>query len=558
MIKAIFSSKRNIVLLVVLLFSCIYAGVHASYLVSNNSDVYSSTYLVADSKHLDDLHFQQQHPNFLKLPFLWLQAQIGSYGYTNYMVLNVIILTVTVVGWLYLLLVLTKGKYFAAYALGLIFILLTSSQFAPLVAYTTTRNIEWPLGLLMIVLLARSVAVARWRAASAWAVVFGLLLASDALLVFTLLPALLIAFTLYYLRTTKKDVALRKQLLMAAGYTIGTLVVAKIIVKLLIVTKVVHLTAIGQAPRAFINLSELPDAILTTFQHVLQMLSANIFGIELHGMQALFGGAVLLLLLAALIAYGRTFATWHKTIDDPMSLAAMTLTVWTIFIVGFYMISGQWKLYDNVRYITLLPLTLLLALPAIPATIQKILHAGTFLSSDFKKVTTTSFISRVLVVLVIPVLLAGLYMNQKAYANERVAIQKSHVYYQTIKDIADQNNVHVGVAGYWDAIRVRFWTDNQVFLAPIADCSQALPYLTNGAWYDTDNKRQRSMLIVDYDGADKGAWASCVNKPGASIEALYGMPSQKIPIKGLTGNTVEVWLYDYDVRAVVDQGQYYK
>lgn len=552
MIKAIFSSKSNILLTLLLLVSCAYATIQASYIISNNSDVFASTFMLVDAPVNDALHYQYQHTNLFKIPMLWLQAQF-DYTYKSFVLLNGFVLAATVFGWLWMMITVTKAAYFKSYALGLSFLFLASPYFAPQLAFSTIRNIEFPLSFLMVFIIGQLIFRSRLWLAGAASVVFAFLLASDNLVFYTLLPTIAITLAIMFLRTTKNQRAERLKIYQAFGCLALMAIATKLIIAIVVKFNILHLTSAGETPKIIVALSDLPVALLTTLQHMFTAFGAHIFGNEVDSYAILGLGLVVSVLVCVLLVLtAKLFKGWFNQLDSVQTFTAFTMLLWGLVLVVFYILLDLWKDFNNVRYVSIVPLLALFAAPYLSGSLSRSVQKLTFIAKEHRQLLLRNW-AKLTVAAFILISVGGMTVTHRTYAQQKRDVAATHGYYDRINELANRYDAHVGVAGYWDSIRTRFWTHNNVLLAPIGSCNQALPYLTNDAWYEAKGNAH-SMLVMDFTGDDAPNWKCSEDE----LTSMYGDPQEKISVTGLRGTNAEVWIYNYDIRSRVDLSKYHQ
>lgn len=535
--------------LAILTVAVLYSGIKASVLASNNADAIVSSYISAEPYSKGALHLGSAHSNIFKFPLLAVQGG-GDYDYNSFMAVNVGLLAITIFGWIALLAVISGRRYVPAYALGATFLLMGSTAYAPELIYTTIRNVDFPLLLLFVVLVNRFITKGRWLWLALYTPVFVAVVASDLFNMFVAVPAMMIAGALAWLQTKKTQTAERKRMLIALALTAATALAAKALLALLVKFEI--LTLVEDGGTALAGLQSLTQGTLTTFQALLQLMGVDIFSQALSA-EVIARALFMVLALVVLTIYVRRMPVWFKNINEsPYRFTFASLALMVIITIALYIFSGRWDIPNTKRYMALLPLIFLVVLPLVPEYIKAWVQKASFISADQKKWLLST---RVLICAVLIVVAAFGYLantTRKHYAASIANIQGQRQFFEDLQAVADREDAHQVLAGFWQGSPIQFWTQDKLTVATIAKCNQPMPYLSHAADYKPTG--ERSLLVIDRKGSDGAVWEDC--KSDKAIMAYYGTPESTHRIEGMYGEQVDVWVYGTDLLPKLNMRSY--
>lgn len=539
---------QTVVVLVILLGATAYAGVKASATVAYNSDALVSTYLAAEPYQKDGVYLGTAHSNLFKIPILALQGQ--HFTYHSFVILNLILLGLTIFGWIILLAAATSWRNLRWYGLGALFLVAGTSAFVPQVIYPTIRNIDYPLMLLFVLAVARFIVQRKWLGLLLYAPIYTVVAASDQFMIYVLMLVMVVVTALAWLQTDKKDQALRKRILIALAVLVISTAVARFLPALLAKLHVIKLfdeggTAISSIPSAW-------QGVLEATQRLLALLGVDTFN-------QIFGGRTvihLLFLLVAMLAvalFVRRMPRWIResaTSQQSYMLAVLGLSAAATFVL--YVLSGKWSLANTQRYMTLIPLCLIAALPLIASEFRTWLDQAKLVSAYQKKALLQS---RGLAVVLVLVYVAGFGIlargAQHDYAAQAAAAGRQRAYYNSVISVAQKEHVQVALTGFWQASPLEFWSDNKIKAVPVLHCNWPMPVLAYAGDYKPDSSKP-TMLVVDWYGTGRDGWDICLESK--KVDALYGDPAKTYTIQGPAG-PVQLWIYNSDVRQHVDESR---
>jgi hypothetical protein len=111
-----------------------------------------------------------------------------------------------------------------------------------------------------------------------------------------------------------------------------------------------------------------------------------------------------------------------------------------------------------------------------------------------------------------------------------------------------ENKVNTIVTDFWYGPPIRFWSSDRITYAPQINCNKPLSFDSREDWY-VPQKGIRSALVIDRGGLNYGYW-SCTDE---QLVTIYDEPVKRATTPGINpGETVHVWIYDYDVRERIE------
>lgn len=531
-------NRSKLALLAVILSSLlllavsIYAGIQGARVLSSTSDSFVSTYMASDWQPGGTVNLVTQHTALLKFPLLWLQGKI-DYNFVNYVFVDVLLVAVTVFAWSYLIYrVFGKSKRgFVMSNLMLSGILLSSTATVTSLASTTNRNIEYPIALIYLILLMgliKSWSKLRWIIA---AIILALLVASDFLFLYSLVPALLLV-ALWLWWANKIDP--RKAFYLLSNIIIGT-VTGYGCLKVLGALNVLNLT--GRHGGSFLLFKNLPTDIYNAFGDTLRLFGGFFLGSPIkvsYGGEILSFIFVIVCFIAAYQIIRHHNRSREKTKTPPKDFIPIAMIIWALALYAFYILLGQaTNDHDaNSRYLSVLPFLAVF-----------ILIARSRYWRNSSKVILVAFI-----------LVGGLmnsfhgwfsYKDAAYTANQQINLDKE------ITNYARRNNIQLVLGSYSYGPALRFYSHNHPEAHPIIKCNDTFYYFSYNNWYKPQKNVKRSAIVIDdYLLQTSQQTADSSNTcPQNLLEKDYGKSAQKSLVGQDHGKPVYMFTFNYDVRS---------
>jgi len=541
----------GIVPFLVLCVAVAYSGFMASVWMSNNADAIVSSQISAEPLKRGALHLGNIHSNLFKFPLFAAQGHF-HYGYASFVLVNIALLAATVFGWLALLCAMSSWRYFATYAIAWIFLLLGTANFSPELIYTTVRNIEFPLMFLFVYLLYRYIVDGNWKWLAAYTPFFVVLAAGDLYILYVTVPAVLITVGIAWLQTKNSEILQRKRLQTAALWMVGAAVAAKLLLVTLEALEFFKFVPPGEEDTLLLPLRDVLTGSLTSLQTLFNQVGVNIFGQAVKGDS--YARAVFLVVTVVLIGiFLRRIPTWFRQVlRVPYRFMYANLAIIVLMTFFLYVISGRWGIPGTGRYLIVIPLALMVVVPLLQESYVRFIGRQKWITAVHRK----ALVSRraLLVLLCVLGVAFGFLVNdtQQQFGMRQESVIKQREFYSEVHQLADANDAHVAVMGFWQASPVEFWTNNKVKTAAIAHCNKPMPYLSHR--YDYKAGNTKTLLVIDRKGMDSGVWQNCPND--VDVEAMYGKPLAQYDRKNQYGEPIEIWVYGFDIRAKLDMRKY--
>lgn len=520
-----------------------YGAYKASFVLAFNADAVGNVYLVSEGIQQNQIHLLAQHSNLLKFPLFLLQSKF-DYNYHSFVAVNIATYILSIGLWVYLLTKIVGKRYLSIISATLSLSLLLSVLFNLNFAYTTVRNIEYPLCLLFLYFLIKFIYKPPARLKNLWplllsSILLTLVLASDKYFqyIFVLpLGVMLVVLALAYKNLRKRSI----YGLLLLG---GSQLIALSIVAAMGASKYFIYDTASELKVMTVAIEDFLPSVGVAIQQVLGLTGSNIFDKPLD--QYLIGAAIsLLLILVALIGYTQVAKNGlHKIRQakqlDTQQVYGLVLGLILITSFAIYVMSGQVILRDETtgevinrgqeRYLTIIPLLIPLG---VVFAIQKL-----------KLTVRTIQLVTISLIAVTGICILGIGPKYgSAFAQTNNVKHSVDSINQTLKE----ENTDVVLTGYWYGPLLRFWSDDRVEPAHIRACNITAPFLKRNDWYAANPNIRSSAIIIDTTGIDK-EYLGC-NKQ--ALLNIYGVPQKTREATGTSGN-VQIWFYDYDVRTKV-------
>jgi hypothetical protein len=522
---------------ILLLLTSIYGGWHASNDYSTNSNAVILTQLF--SGHISyPVILPGPHATLLIIPLVFLQGHL-PYHYTSFTLVNIGLVVLTMFAWAYLLIKLFGRKYEVPILVLLSSLIFTAVAFSLSLAYTTIRNIEYPIVLWFVMIIAgllQGTKYTRKQLAGAivGTVLFIITLAGDSFFTYAILLPLGVVIVWYWIQSQKFTTHMMK----ALALMVGTYICAAVLKLILGAAGIIFFDYGFWHQNIILPTSRLWQSLGIALTQTIELHGANIFGqvIELRnaGLFINFG-----LMLAGIISLVLILSRANKNYrakkgladNNDFVLVVMAISfivVFLIYVVSGYAIAtlpnGQVVDAKNARYISLLPLITVIGLIWMLKT----------------------YYNKRAIFLCLCVVLVGSIVtsyprvhNDYATSAKQLELAPPRASIDQIVDTLKQNHVTAIVSDYWYGPVMRFWTNNGVDLAPQVGCNASILANPESGNFTKDPGRN-SALIVDRGNLNYGFW-QCTDE---QLLGLYGTPSKVLKVQGAGANPpVQVWIY---------------
>jgi len=527
----------------ILLVTTVYSGWFSSLPNTVNSDHVIYPLLFKGIERFD-LVALTDHANFLKFPIYYLQS-VFPYNLYTATIMNIGLFVVTIGSWALLLVYIFGKRYLPLIFLSTSAVILSAILLDYELVGPAIRNLEYPVALAFIVAVARF--TSKKKLTKSWfgivistAILYAISVAGDSLLLYALTAPLLIALVLFSYRT--KDAQSKKRLNIAVLITLGSTLLAFIIRWFVQITGITLLYENADEKLYTIPFEHLIPSISLSINQLLSLFGANIFG-QPVGINLALPMVNFLLIILAVIGL---IITCRNSYKDPQSkkyfkssqqaliLVTLALAFCTTLIAYIFLDlvvvvdpTGKFVTSGQDRYLTLLPFIALAGLAYFFTQYQK---------------NTYRFIVYGVIILGILLSFTSLHHQRKsAYDNYGANLR------WTLKEVSttlESRNVDLLVAGYWYAAPASFYANGTNFIS-ITNCNQPSPdFNIRKSFYEPSDRVQKSALIIDKQGPDARFW-DCTDE---QLTNIYGSPIEKIAVGAPQGTTLDIYIYDYDVR----------
>lgn len=524
--------------------SLAWSGWQATRSMDTFADALIEPYLFEDFA-VKDAGLPGSHTEVIKWPLFWIQG-ILPYTYENYALGQLALYALSMGLMLALFTVILGRKYYAALAISL-GLLLFNDTLAYWIVQAVSRNIEFPIGIAFalslkpIIYNGLRLSKPQLIFAIAMALIFSLTVAGDSIVIFSFAAPLVVLPMLLWLFTGK----INKGYLYVALVTLAT-VAAGLALKKLIVSHLFHIYMPSNFETSLVSTNQLLPSLQHAAAQYFELAGAHkAFGSEIRVSNAYHYLMVILSIvgLYGLVIYGKRHlgrpGSKFSPAQNYMPIFLLLTFVFTFFSYALSQLvltkaaDGNFIDAGGIRYLELLPLIAACGI-AIVITENKIHHAYSRPAFVIIAIVCTIFSA--------PSFLEK-YSNTVAESN-----YKKHIFNSAI-EVAQKENITVIGTGYWTAIPLRFYSNNQIQAFPVVGCNIPLPaYNVRASWHKVDNKTQKSALFVLRNVDFDWWWESC---PDDKIRETYGSPEKIIPVQG--DDNLQLWTYNYDVRSKVDQ-----
>lgn len=521
--------------LALLLLTTTYAGLHASDTYSTDSNAVILTQQFGKTLQLP-VRLPGPHATLIIIPLIYLQGHL-PYHYTSFTLVNVALVLVTIIAWALLLIKLFGRKYEIPILVLLSSLVFTSVAFSLSIGYTTIRNIEYPIALWFVMIIAYLLSKHKYSRkqlilAAIGSVLFSITLAGDSFFDYGLLLPLVLVIGFYWIQSKEFTLNMVKALGLLAAVFVGAALLKLILTK----AGIIIFDYSYWGPNTIIPVSSLLPSLGVALQQLLQLHGAFIFSqiVDYHNLATFVNFGLLMAglvsIITVLVNAARDFRA-KKGFSDNFVFVCMAVSFFVVFFVyalSGYAIAkqpnGQIISDGNARYLSLMPFISVIAIVWL-------------LKKYYAK--HTALMSILCIVLVAGIVTS--YPSVSSAYNSRadqleLAPARNNV--NTIVSTLEANNIKQVSADYWYGPIIGFWSDGAIYPAEQIGCIQSSLSSYNGSF--THQKDINAALIIDRGGLNYDFW-TCTDP---ELLQLYGTPNKVVDVPGAAPNTtVEIWMY---------------
>lgn len=524
----------------------VYGAIQSGPASATNSDAIINTYLAQDGiLEPHQIRLLPNHTNALKVPALWLQAQL-PYNYATFIVGNAVLIISTCLLWCIVLARIFGKRSLGISALGITFFLFLSPLLQFNLAYTTVRNIEFPLTLYFIAvffefLVAQSTSRRLLLETGLSAILFSLVVASDKYFLYVIAPILFIVALIYVAIHSWHQSKLQYQMAIKVALVPATALAALSLIKIFEILGLFVYDTLSGAKIAIVQKDMLYPSIRIATEQLLNMTGADIFG---QRISLSFIGALGSLLVVMTSTLGLLLSLWHhacatlrstrETNAQDLFMIGISIISCSVFIV--YIISGQVVVTlpdgsisnaGQERYLAMLPFLMVIGLVWMYQNILKTANSK--------------------IILIIIMIFSMIFGSQYAYTQYRSRNTISEAWKTSFNSVIqklDEEQVTVVATGHWYGATLRFWSGGNISPVVIQNCNQQVSFLVRDEWY-VPEPYGKSAILVDKTGIDS-QYLSC---PNHRLESIFGAPYKRALAIGTDGKSnVELLFFNYDIR----------
>jgi hypothetical protein len=528
----------------VLFVTTLYASLKASAYYQTNSDALIYRYIYGSSRGLHNIVLPNQHPNLLKAGLFELQSLL-PFDHFTFTAATLGLVFITLFGWLFLTTYLVGRRYFILLCGLLSVVVVSAPLFVVDLAETTIRNVEFPIALCFIILCSKLLSAPRdYKFSKSFkllavivSIFYCLTLSGDNYFEFTVTIPILISLLVYWLRLH----VVNKRLLQTAGLVIGLSAVA-VLFKALVnkIGLIVLNNTVSNPHTTIVSPHELSPSITLALQQLLNLEGANIFGIDLRLRQALTFVNLLLLVigtygLVKLLGYnqkrsGKAIAPTEKSFAS-FILAICFFMTFIVYILADQVVqvgsNGTITSLLQDRYLTFMPLILIIGVCWVAKN-------GLFW------VPRLRVLSYVILLLCMILFIPNM---RSAYNSEVASSRPDESELITLSSYLKSQNVHQILSNYWYGPPIDYFSGNKITFSPVFACNVAYYFNVQKDWYKPSPNITKSALVIDRP--DQTFWPCS----SSTLTGIYGKPASEKTFKDLiSGQNIEVWIYNYDTR----------
>lgn len=512
---------------IVLLSVSIYIGTEASLFQRTTSDQFLSTFIFGDILNGAPM-ISSDHTNIIKLPLLWLQDNL-SYSLPSYIALNVFFIFSSIALWVYL-----TGRAFGKDVRTLstfVFaaVLFGSTIFAINITMTTLRHIEYPLGLIFVLMISNLLISKRkyvlYKTIGA-AILLALLILNDKYFLYTLAPATLFGVLIFAI---KARVSHRK-----IAYSLAA-ILAGIILGILL-PRIINATGIISIIPGYVQLShivgfeQLSNLLWLCINQTIDLFGGLFFGQEVR-LRNLSMLVFFMIPVIGMLGVGTVTKHYGSNKTSIAYFFHIILISWLALAYASYILSGTANV-SNIRYLTILVY--------IGVTYFSWFAVRLLKNHRFLIVALCLFM-----VLLIPLSYPRTHSTYKTLIDGS-SIQTGAA--KKIVSVLDENNIHQLIAptGYSS---LGFYSTQRLNNIVTRDCTVAVPWANNAAWIYQGNYSRSAYLF------EEAEYAVTTNNfcPEPKIVQSYGKPEKIIDVPSIytTRRPAKLYIYNYDIRSLI-------
>lgn len=508
--------------------SALFASYFSAKWLIINADATSSIYLMKGHISWGDILIADWHTNLIKLPITFVQAHMPFTMY-SFVAVNAILLFGMIFGWAIATALAFGRKFLLPASLLLAFVITGSSVLPTETAFTTIRNIEYPLYFLLVILFWRIFPAIQHnqitkrikKLITLFIISMALLQASDPFFIYATIPAVLF---LLALRWKQGDLA-KRGLLQACAVLIAPFIAAKILIFGLFHLGIFHYYGETMNP-TFYEFVKLPGQFWAGIHDIVRLFNADFFGntFELRYADRFI---MAVLCVAAFYAYIKSWRKIKQLTTQNLPYATLLLSTGLLFIL--YVSFSAFE--QQIRFLVLLMLTMCLS------TVLWIYSKPPIITSILARIPK----QRHLFYLCLAAIITMFALAYNTYRlNNFYGLFRQQANLTAIDNYIAANGANTIVAGHSYGSTLSFWTNGTLRYVPVLYCNQNLPFLTRESWYKASSDTSRNVaLIVDKNGRDANSWY-CSNK---RIQEYYGKPYATKTFTGIDDKPVDVYIY---------------
>lgn len=530
--------------LLILIATATYGAWYANLTNITNADHLIYPYLLKNLS-ANDLVVPADHANFLKYPLFYLQS-LAPYNIYTVTIVNIALSVATVTLWALLATYLFGRKYFALICLVLSSILGSSILLNYELLGTTIRNIEYPIALAFLIVLAKfitSIQVTKLQILGLilLSLFYSLAVASDSLLLYAISTPLAVILGLGY---RFQKMSTKKRALMALGILVASTLFALLVRRLSELLGFATLYKNEQEQLTTIPFNTLVPSALESVHQFIDLTGGNIFGqvlsagllLNILNLILAFVGVTGIILILKNIIKKSPYRLNDYSPDQSFVLTVLALSffiTWVVYVLLDLVLrttsDGSLVSAGQDRYLTLLPFITVLGSVFVIRTI---------------KIKRFLLITPLAIIAILIISLPAMTNLREYQYNEFGAKMKNSL--RQISKIIDENKVDTVLSGYWYGASTKFYANNSVDFATITTCNHPAPtYNYRRSFYSPSQSTLKSAIIIDRDGPDSPYW-SCTDE---QLHAIYGEPVEKTTIDGVNSSKVQILIYNYDLRS---------
>ena len=502
-----------------------FSGVIIARTLVTNADATMSLFLFQIPIHSNDILLADWHTNIIKIPFLVIQS-VFPFNLSTFEVFSVFYIFSTMLGWSAVSSLVLGRRYFAPLAIFLSLLTIGSLALSNEVAFSTIRNIEYPLFFLSLYLFWNAIDKQGKKNSVKYGLSYVLITvflgASDPFFLYIGLPAVIIQLAYYAYNKTYRLKAVFMGLIIAGG----SFILSKLVIAAAIIIGLFSYYGESLRPPIY-NLRELPVHAWNAIIDIIYLYGADISNMNVS--LGLFGKILLLtIFIAALYVYILRLKNIESILKSNKTYASILLS--SIAALGYYIFLSGF----DMQYRYLVIVALVLPLPLIEVIIER-----KKIVMFFRKRRKIVVCVMIIVISLVGILSLRDYRNTD-YPKDKVNIENMTNIASSIKN----QGINTIIAGHSYSSAVAYWANRDLHYIPILFCNQNLPFLTKESWYKPKWEVSENIaMIVDRDGRDANSW-QCTQD---DLFAYYGQPSSLKTVPALDGKTVTILIYPKNI-----------